>query len=228
MISPKCVSCPVFPKSLFRHCNPAELDVCFESRKYLELAKGQTLFNEGQEPLAIYCTLAGNAKITKKDTHGEHHIIRFTKPGEIIGIHALIGRHAYYRSAIAVTDMAMCYVPKEHFYVFVEKNPAFFFEVMQFLCAEVEEAETKMESLKHKTARQRLATGLLRLRQGHGLTKDRSLNLAVSMDDMANFLNTNRSSLYRLLNEFKAEKVIGVNDERIQILDETKLRRMAR
>lgn len=228
MINPKCVSCPVFPKSLFRHCNPAELDVCFESRKYLELAKGQTLFNEGEEPQAIFCTLSGHAKITKKDGHGEQHIIRFTRPGEIIGIHALIGRHVYYRSAVAITDMSMCYVPKEHFYRFVEKTPAFFFEVMQFLCTEVEEAETKMESLKHKSARQRLATGLLRLRQSHGLRRDRSLNLAVSMDDMANFLNTNRSSLYRLLNEFKTEKVVTLNDEHIQILDETKLRRIAK
>lgn len=228
MSIPKCLSCHLFQKTLFRYCNPAELDMEFSDKRFLKLKKGDVVFSEGDEPEAIYCIFSGTAKITKKDAHGHEHIMRFTRTGEIVGIHAIVGRHVYFRSAVAVTDLEACCISKTTLETVISRTPALFFEVMKFLCTEVEQAEKKMDELRHLSARQRLAAGLLQLREVHGLRDDRSLNLEVPLDDLANYLNTNRSSLYKLLNEFKTLKLVAMDEDRIRILQESRLRRVSR
>ncbi len=225
--TPVCSGCQVFSKSLFRHCAAKELENFFAEKQFLAFQRNGIFFRENEDPRGVYCMYSGIIKITKQDSDRREHIVRFTRPGEIIGMHAVVGKHRYYRSAVALEPCLACFIPKDSFLRFLHQTPALLLEIMKFLCREVEEIERKSEELKRKSARQRLATLILNFKAAYGVDGSRMIHAAIGIEDLSNYLHSNRSTLYRLFNEFRREKVADYRDDRIRVLSESKIRMMA-
>jgi CRP-like cAMP-binding protein len=87
--------------------------------------------------------------------------------------------------------------------------------------------EDKISDLMGKSMKERLADMLLMLKNNYGVNSDHTLNMTLSMDELASFLGTTKSSVYSLLSDFKRAHLIDIQDNRIQVLSEKELESIA-
>ena len=226
--TPVCSVCNVFPVTIFRDGNPKKLQKNFQCKEFVCFRKNETLFIENETAQGVYCIYAGMLKVVKKDHRMMEHIIRLGKPGDVLGIDSVITHHKYTNTVVAVDTVEACFIPKECFIKFIQDNSAFFVDTMKLLCSQLDCMEDKISDLMGKSTRERLADLLLMLKANYGVKTDRTLNMTLSMDELASFLSTTKRSVYTLLNDFKRSRLIDIQDNKILVLSEKELKTIAR
>ena len=89
-------------------------------------------------------------------------------------------------------------------------------------------AEQKITELAQKPVRERLAETLIMLKQTYGFEKDnKTIDVTLSREDIANIVGTATESIIRLLADFKQEKLIDLAAKKIVILNLPKLLNIA-
>jgi CRP-like cAMP-binding protein len=78
-----------------------------------------------------------------------------------------------------------------------------------------------------KTIDQRLAHALLVLSERFGLGADKSLNIKLSPQEIASFIGTTRTTIYRILKRFEQECALVVDHKNIRVLNSDLLRTIA-
>lgn len=202
----------------------------FDDLKYLESAKtstfykkDQTIFYEGRTPTGIYCLNEGNVKIYKIGIDGKEQIVRFVRPGELLGIRALVSGREYVASAGTLENSVVCFIEKRAFLKMTIKYPDLSHCLMINLSHLLEEAENKLTSLAQKGVRERLAETLLILNSVFETEANRvsqnGPSISLSRTDLANIVGTATETVIRLLSEFKEAKLIRVTGRKIVLLD---------
>ncbi|MFC1733524.1 Crp/Fnr family transcriptional regulator [candidate division KSB1 bacterium] len=221
--NPMCDTCDARQRSFFCDLERCDLLDVSINKTYNIYKKGQSVFFEGRRPLGVYCLHSGKIKITKNGINGKEQIVRFTLPGDLLGIRALIGGREYSASAIALEDSVICFISKKVFLDILKKYPDINQCVMIYLSRMLEEAENKMTSLAQKPVRERLAEALILLNEIYNRESPTSISreysICLSREDLASIVGTATESVIRLLSEFKEEKLISANGRRITLLD---------
>jgi CRP/FNR family transcriptional regulator len=172
---------------------------------------------------------AGKVKVFKNNVQGKEYIIYIAKPGDFLGYRALLGEEFYAASATVLEDAKICFIPKDHFFDVLQKNPVFMRKVVKAICAEMGIMEEKMAELAHKSVRERLAANLIMLKETYGMEGEGSslIDLALSREDLASIVGTATETVIRLLSEFKSDGLISFEGKKIRILEPRKLAKQA-
>lgn len=89
-------------------------------------------------------------------------------------------------------------------------------------------AESKIADLAQKTVKERVAETILMLKQFYGMEKDeKTINVSLSREDLANLVGTATETLIRSLSEFKKKKIIDLKGKKIIILNNRLLESIA-
>ena len=186
--------------------------------------KGQLIFNEGGHPLGIFCINGGKVKLARSGQDGKEQIVRLAKEGDVLGYRALLSNERYAASAVALDDTTVCFVPRDIFYDALNVTPSLSLEIIRTLAAELGKAEQTITDLAQKPVRERLAEGLLFLKETYGFEEDEAtLAVVLSREDIANLVGTATETAIRLLSELKHDKIVEFIGKKIRILDMPRL-----
>lgn len=190
--------------------------------------RGTAVYEHGHYPHSVFCINHGHVKIVRPGGDGRDHIVRFAKPGDIIGYSSLLTHEKYATSCIALNDSIVCSIPAPVLFYHIRENPKLALHVMQQLSSEVQDAQRQIVELAHKTIRERLAEALLVLKEVFGTNAD-GLTLAspLTREEIASVVGTAPESVIRTLSEFKADKLIAINGRSIQLTNLKGLARIA-
>ena len=196
-----------------------------QSKQTLLLKRGSFIYEHGQYPHGVYCIHHGHVKIIRPGADGRDHIIRFAKPGNIVGYSSLLTNEKYATSCLALDDSIVCSIPAPVLFHHIRDKPRLALHVMQQLSSEVQEAQRHIVEMAHKTIRERLAETLLVLREVFGTQKD-GITLAspLTREEIASVVGTAPESVIRTLSDFKADNLIATNGRAIRL---TNLRGLA-
>ncbi|WP_290053344.1 Crp/Fnr family transcriptional regulator, partial [uncultured Muribaculum sp.] len=90
-------------------------------------------------------------------------------------------------------------------------------------------SDTKIVNLTQKHIRGRLAEALIALLESYGFEEDgATLRIYMSREDLANLSNMTTSNAIRTLSGFVNEKLILVDGRRIQVINESALRKISK
>ncbi|HTA27668.1 MAG TPA: Crp/Fnr family transcriptional regulator, partial [Bacteroidia bacterium] len=110
----------------------------------------------------------------------------------------------------------------------VEKDPKLAFKIIHLLSNELKVAERGITDIAHKSVKERLAQGLLLLKESYGFeSDDATLNVAMTREDIASIVGTARETVIRTLFELDRDGVIHLDGKKIKIVDQAKLLRLA-
>jgi CRP/FNR family transcriptional regulator, anaerobic regulatory protein len=121
---------------------------------------GRALFEEGEPAEAVYTLTEGMLKLYKLLSDGRRQVVGFLLPGDFLGL--AFGR-GYAYTAEAVTPVVACRFARTRFMGLLEEFPALEKEVLTRTSTDLAAAQDQMLLLGRKTARERLASFLLRL-----------------------------------------------------------------
>jgi len=218
--NPTCELCRSRLKNVFASLTDAQVKDMTVEKNCSIFKKGQIVFNEGNRPEGMYCISKGKIKLYQTGEEGKEQILRLAKDGDILGYRSMISGEPYSASAAVIEEAIVCFVPKNTFFDFLRSNAELSTKMMQLLSHDLKEAESRITGLAQKPVRERMAETILMLREFYGVEKDnKTINAALSREDIANIVGTATETAIRILSNFRSEKIIDLRDKRIKITD---------
>jgi CRP/FNR family transcriptional regulator len=225
---PPCEECTIRSTSMFCNLELHELKKLSEHKTSNIYKKGQSIFYEDRQPHGLYCIYSGKVKIHKYGENGQEQILRFAKPGQIIGYRALLHGDVYSASATAMETSSICYFPKESFMELLMSNSEFCLLTLRRLAGDLKAAEHQLTSMAHKMVTSRLAEAILLLKECYGYEPSSTvLRVIPSRRELANIAGTTTETAIRIIADFKLQGLISFDGKRIEIIHLDKLRQLA-
>ncbi|MFD2100716.1 Crp/Fnr family transcriptional regulator [Flagellimonas iocasae] len=219
----RCENCIIRQFNSLRAMSKEELKKVSDSKTTKTIKKGQPLFEEGDKLNGVYCVRNGVSKLSKLSANGKDQIVKLATKGEVMGQRSVISEEVTNLSAIAVSDMEVCFIPKESITHTLQSNPNFTLEVLRHMAHDLKEADDVIVNISQKTVKQRIAEAFLYLKNNFGEDEEGYLALTLSREDISNVVGTATESAIRIISEFKKKGLIRTSGKRIGIKDERKL-----
>lgn len=215
-----CHNCPILDCSVLRNCSQDCLEKIDQLKKVVGYLKGHRIIMEGNPARGVYFILSGKVKVYKTDVRGQEVIIRLAKPGEMIGFSSNMDRPEHLVSAMAMEDTLLCHLDQKAFSKLLESDAKLAFEILHYFRDELHRAETRSMKMATMSVQERVADALLTMLEAFGSEgKQRTLNLEMSRQDIANLAGTTKEQVSKVLSELKNKGVIDTDSKRIDLLN---------
>ena len=183
--------------------------------------KGEIIFKEGGIPTGIFYLKKGYVKKYKGTPLGGEKIFYVCATGELLGYHAVLAEEWYSDSAATLEDCEITFIPKEIFQRALQDSPDLPLRLLKVLAHEFRLFKISLATQATSSVKERLAINLLildvKFRKSQKSMKGSEIIL--SRSDLANIVGTAKESLVRMLAEFKANGLIKITANDIQIIN---------
>lgn len=181
---------------------------------------GETIFRAGDLPQGLFSVRSGAIKLEAVSADGSSHILRLVGAGGILGYRSFFSGDVYKKSAIALEDTKICFLPRREALELFSEHPELAFKLINQLGADLENAEEKWVNQIDKGAAARVADALLFLNEkfsgSHWTRKE-----------IAEWAGTTTETVIRSLALFEKEGLISQKYRNFNILSESRLREKA-
>lgn len=192
----------------------------------MRVNKGRTIFSEGERGDYIYSVIQGTVISYKMMSDGRRQVTGFHFPGDFLG---LVEDGTYAHSAEAETDAYLFRYPLPELHSLMRQNPLMEHRLAEVARHELVEAEEHALLLGRKTAKEKIATFLVRIARQ---AKDRGertdvLNLPMSRSAISDYLGLTIETTSRTLASLAKGGLISGKARKIKILNDVRLRAIA-
>ena len=222
-----CNSCTIRTHPLFRHLVEQELQEIMLNKITETYKRGSIVYQQGNRMKGFCCVQSGIIKIYQTGFDGKEQIIRFAKPGDIIGYRSVVSNEPACTSTEVIEEAVLCHIPTEILLNLVKTNGNFAVELMKLICKELGEANSYITDIAQKTVKERLAEILIHLDDEFGEDSQGILKISLTREELSNIVGTATESIIRLLSEFKSHGYIEINGRKIKILNKPGLKYLA-
>jgi len=226
-IDPSCDSCTIRTHPLFRHLVEEELQEIMLNKITETYKRGSIIYQEGNRMKGFYCVQSGIIKIYQTGFDGKEQIIRFAKPGDIIGYRSVVSNEPACTTTEVIEESVLCHIPTDILLSLVKNNGNFAVELMKLTCKELGEANSYITDIAQKTVKERLAEILIHLDDEFGEDAQGILKISLTREELSNIVGTATESIIRLLSEFRNKGYIEIHGRKIKILDKPGLKYIA-
>ncbi|SHE50257.1 Crp/Fnr family transcriptional regulator [Pedobacter caeni] len=213
---------------LCHNCLPEWVPAIAVHRKNFEFKKGEQIFKEGDAVNGMYFISKGTVKVHKRWDKEKDLIIRFGKPGDMLG-HLGLGKDPIFPvTATALEPVVICYVDMAFFEASLKVNPGFTYKLMRFFADELQESEKRMRNLAHMSVKARIAQAFLSLMYKFGADKNGMIGLEITQQDISSYAGVSYETLFKVNQELKRLGIIEINGKAIAIKQEEQLIRIVK
>jgi len=210
---------------LFKELGAASIERIAAGAGKLRLARGATLFRQGESPSGFYVVVVGEIRLVAHGARGSR-LTGIVEAGRSFGEPVMFLERPYLVDAVAHTDAVVIRVPKENVFEEIERNPRFARRVIAGLATRIEALVREIDANARGGARERLVNYLLR---AHPAAEGEiSVSLPATKAAIATQLGLTPEHLSRLLRELTARQLLRVEGRRIVIPDVARLAAAAR
>lgn len=221
-----CAVCKARSLSIFHVCSLEDSEHMDSVKVCQSFKKGQEVFIEGHRPSGVFCINNGRIKLVKLGNEGKEKIVRLSGPGDLIGYKAIVSNNTYSATAVALSDVKICFIPKSEFLGMLSENGRLSMEFTQLLCRNISDIESETVDIAYKSVRERLAEALLLLQEKYTFENDNPEIITVTREDLATLIGTAKETVIRLLSDFKEEGIVESLGRKIVLKDQDALIRI--
>ncbi len=189
------------------------------------LRAGEHLFRVGDPFRSIFAVHSGCLKSYTVDAEGREHVIAFHFAGEIMGVDAIYPERQV-SSCVALSGSTVCILPYPALMQLAHEIPEIQGQLLRMLSRDMLGNSSMAGDF---SAEERLAAFLVmvtaRLRQRN--QESAALQLAMSRQDIANYLRLAPETVSRILARFQTNGLVKADRKRITLLDPAGLGHLA-
>jgi len=100
---------------------------------------------------------SGASKLSKMSDNGKDQIVKISTKGEVLGQRSVITDEITNLSAVALNDMEVCYIPKQHIQDSLHKNVEFTKDILLHMANDLKFADDVIVNMAEKNVKQRVA-----------------------------------------------------------------------
>jgi CRP/FNR family transcriptional regulator len=187
---------------------------------------GQYIFREGDAFNAIAAVRTGTVKTCVVDPAGREQVLGFFLPGEVVGLNA-IHQARYPCNAVALDRVTLCRFSFPMVATLAQRMPDLQAQLFRLLSQDIGKAALLAGDY---SADERMAAFLVTLARRFAARgfSPRRFTLTMARTDIANYLRLAAETVSRLFRRFQDDGLIRVDRRDFEILDEARLRALAR
>ncbi len=190
---------------------------------------GATLFVEGQESHGVFVLMSGRVKISIGSASGKVIILRIGRPGEIVGLHAVVSHTGFQATAETIEPCQVSFVRRDDFLRFLHNYPQAALEAARQLSASYQEACLQLRALGLcDSARKRVARFVLEwVESGEQREDGVRATLTLTHEEIGQLIGTSRETITRALGDFKNHRWIAVKGSTLLVKNISALQKLA-
>jgi len=191
--------------------------------------EGTVLFLETQDPRGIFVLAAGEVKLSISSREGKTLILHIAKPGEILGLMAVLSGKPYEVTAETVRPCQIAFVRRDDFRRFLAEHPEVLPALTRQLTSTYQAACTQLRTIGlSATAEERLARLLLEWCEGAEQTKvGTRVKVPLTHEEIAECIGSTRETVTRTLSQFKHRNLITAMGSTLVIANRVALENIA-
>ena len=203
--------------------SPAKAAALARQCTVLQAKRGERIARRGEPLTGVHVVAAGTIKLTVTAPEGEPRVLRLVADGEPFGEPtALLGCACLY-DAYALTDVTLLIVPRPAMLALFDRDRRFARQLLLAIAARSYAVLREFEAATTQRGAQRLAGYLESLPGRASASGVHTVDLPVSKTIVAARLGMKKETLSRLLHQFAADGIIGVERREITIRDRARL-----
>ena len=217
--SENCQSCGLKAAGFFCQLAPATLKDFNAVRSMATYPDGAVLFLEKQDPRGVFVLCAGEVKLSISSSAGKILILRIAKPGEIIGLMAVLAGIPYEVTAETLHPCQVAFIRREDFLRLLAKHPEMHLGVVKQLTSLYSGACEQLRTVGlSASAPEKLARLLLDWSSDGKKTKEGTqVTMPLTHEEIAEFVGTTRETITRTLSEFKTKNLVTLQGSTLMI-----------
>jgi CRP/FNR family transcriptional regulator, cyclic AMP receptor protein len=225
-----CLTCKTRAGSLFCHL-PTQALQTFETITYAnEYPKGTVLFVEGQEASGIFIVCQGTTKLFITASDGMTRIIKFTEPGEVLGLSASLSGKPYELTAETMGPCQVNFVKRDDFLRFLKEYPEACFKAIEKLSEKYSAVWQEVRSLGFShSSEERLAKLILEWgsKNGEWGKPEPRIKLPITHKEIAQIIGSSRETVTRTFADLKKRQIAQMTGATLVIRNKSALRQIA-
>lgn len=202
-----CQTCEVRDKAICKVLDDAELRQLNKISTSVKLQAGGAVFYEGDDSTYLFNVVTGSLRLSKLLPDGRRQVTGFLFPGDFLGL-SVEGVYSY--TAEALTGVSLCRFERASLTRMLDRFPKLEHQLLNLASNELAQAQDHLMVLGRKTAKERIATVLLRLaeRIGKNGRSGCALDLPMTRSDLADYTGLTTETVSRTLSHMKKQGVV--------------------
>lgn len=217
------------PGSFLDMIDSADRSALVSTGRRRRYAKGDSLFNEGNQSERVMVLLEGRAKVARATEDGKEAMLALRGPGDLLGEMSVFDGEPHSASATALEDCEALVLTRTEFTSFLEEHPRAALVLLSMLTQRLRDADDKRADFLAYDAESRVARGLVELAERFGEPTDTGVRIrvALSQEELGGWLGASRESVSKALHRMRSRGWIETHRRGITVVDIEALRRRA-
>lgn len=124
-----------------------ETTLAEHEKTLVRIAKGETLFREGEQPRGVYILHSGTVHLLFAPRNGAAKPLREALPGQILGLSCVVTDRHHDCTAVAAEACEVAFIEREKLLRVLDDSPAVWFSVLRVLSSDVNAVYDDMRAL---------------------------------------------------------------------------------
>jgi len=201
---------------VFRDLTPAELAQMDRQLTMSTCQRGKIFYMPEETGEVLFLLKKGRVQLYRIAPNGKKLVVATLGPGSIFGEMSLVGQGMHNTFAEAADDCILCVMSRADVERLVREKPEVAFRFVEAMGNRLSQLESRLEDIAFKSIPARLAALLLRLDEEQG---GQHMVTGYTHQDFGDMLGTYRETITQTLNEFKADRLIGIGRKKLFLLN---------
>jgi len=224
-----CTTCTLRCNSFFCNVSSTSLQTLDRIKHVSSYPEGAMIFMEGETARGVYVVCQGRVKLLTTNSEGKAMIIKIAKPGEMLGLYAIISGDNLEVTAETLQPTQLAFVTREDFLRFVRLNGDACLHVAQHMGRDCHSAYEVIRSIAlSNSVPEKLARLLMEwtvgAQENNGMVR---VKLSLTHEEMAQLIGCSRESVSRSLGEFKKQRFLELNGSTLLVRNKAALESLA-
>ncbi len=215
----ECLTCHLRADDFFCALSRESLEAFNRIKHASVVPEGAVIFVEGQTPRGVFTLCHGQAKLTTTSRDGKTFILRIAKPGEVLGLHAVVTGNTYQSTAETMQPSQLNFVSREDFLRFLKERGDACLRAAQHVSRDCQDAYDVVRTigLSHSVSGRVAKFLLTSAKDGQVTAGVVRARLALTHEDIAQLMGTSREAITRALSEFRKKEIVELKDSTLII-----------
>ena len=210
---------------LFQELAPAQIAILETACRERRLAKGEMLFQKGDQPKGFFVVVFGQVKLAFPSSQGNEKVVQIVGPRQSFGEAVMFMDRPYPVFAEGLVDSLLLHIGSAPVFELLETEPLFARRMLAGLSLRLHSLVQDVETYSLRSSAQRVVGYLLQqCPQNESGAGSFDISLPTSKQVIASRLNLTPETLSRIFHDLTANGLIGVSGKQITIKDVDRLR----
>jgi len=214
-----CENCNLKASSFFCKLSPAATKHFNTIKSTSAYPDGAVLFLEQQAPHGVFVLCQGEVKLSISSSEGKTLILRIAKPGEILGLTAVLGGRPYEVTAETLRPSQIAFIRRDDFVRFLTQFPEAMQGLVRQLSSNYRGACEQLRTVAlSATVQEKLAKLLLDWSAEADSSKATAhITMPLTHEEIAEFIGSSRETVTRALGDFKQRHLVTLKGSTLTI-----------